>query len=323
MTSRRHSSTFALFRVAAGPRIGHGHLRRAEALARALGRPAAVSLRGAGTVSTWLPSIREASPAEAIASAHPAVLVIDDPSAAAALPWCRVAARVGVPVVSVHDLGLARVPSTLAVDGSVWSPARHWPAAAVRRGLEYAILRPPTRNARGRRVTRVLISLGGGPRLGLVAAVARELAARWPGLDILTPQVLPERGRPAGLRIVSAPDGLGPWLANVDVAVLAGGVTLYEALAAGVPVVATAVVAAQQRTIRGFAQQGLVVDAGRAFGVAPRATARRVADALARIHDDAEWRTLVRRDGPRRVDGRGAGRVARAILTIAGGGTRG
>ncbi len=345
---------FALFRVAAGPRLGHGHLRRAEALAAALGRPACVSVRGRGAPTT-LATIPPRPPAGAIDASRPAVLVLDDPSATASLAWCRAARERGIPVVSLHDLGLGQIPSTLAIDGSVTSPQRGWPSSSVLRGLAHAMIRPPRRSRRNGTVRRVLISLGGGPRCTLIGALAREIGRRWPGLDIVVPSAVAsarERlagpadrfgragdrcvghgqgfvagdaspdgrdGRRGGVRVVAAPLGLADVLAGVDVAILGGGVSLYEAVAAGVPSIGVAVVPAQRATIAGFAARDLVCDGGVVERRSSHAVARRVADRLARIIEDPAWRRRVRREGPRAVDGRGVTRVARALVAVAEG----
>lgn len=306
---------FALFRVAAGPRLGHGHLRRAEVLAHALRRQACVSIRGAGVAATRLPRVAPASAGATLDAVRPAVLVLDDPDARHGRAWARAASRRQVPVVSLHDLGLGQVPSTLAVDGSVSSPARGWLAGRTLRGLGYAVLRRPRPAVRGGAVRRVLVSLGGGVRRALSQAVVAELLRRHPTLEVLVPQ---GSGTPAasGVTPVAAPDGLAPWLARVDVAVVGGGVSLYEAIAAGLPTVAIPVVPAQRPTIRGFAARRLTVDAG-GRATSRHAIARRIADGFDRVVDDAAWRRHVQEQGPRVVDGRGAERVARAIRAVA------
>lgn len=317
------TAPFVLFRVAAGARLGHGHLRRAEVLARALGRSAAVSIRGAGA-PTSLPVAGCAAAAPTLAALAPAVLVLDDPHVAHASTWCRAAHRRGIPVVSLHDLGIARVPSTLAVDGSVAGPVAGWPAAGIRRGLPYAVIRPPVRvRRRVREALRVLVSLGGGPRLTLMTAIARELLRRHPGIEVLIASATaPATGLPAGAHLVSPAAGLAEVFARVDLAVLGGGVALYEAAAAGVPAVAVAVSDAQRPTIRGFVRRGTVRDAGRASGPV-RAVAGRIVDRAVRAIRDEAWQRRARLHGPRLVDGRGARRVAREVLRLARGGGRG
>jgi spore coat polysaccharide biosynthesis predicted glycosyltransferase SpsG len=307
-----------LFRVAAGPRIGHGHLRRAEALARTLGGPSVLSMRGAGapTSLTLLPPGGTGATLEIV---RPAVLVLDDPHARHAQAWASAATRRRIPVVSLHDLGIARVESTLAIDGSVTSPAHGWPAARTLRGLAYAVIRPPRRARRGVEVDRMLVSLGGGAREALTRAVLAELVRRHPGVDLLVPQACHDPQAvtgPARVRRVAAPDGLAPWFARVDVAIVGGGVSLYEAVAAGLPTVAVPVVPAQVPTIRAFAARRLTFDAGGRRG-SVTTVARRVADLVDAMVADRAWRRRVQREGPRLVDGRGARRVARAIHAVA------
>ena len=112
MVRRASRPVRALFRVAAGPRIGFGHLVRARVLSRALGidRPV-VSLRGRHAPRKSALTLRMhpiAGPAaDVMARLRPEILVIDDPSAAAARVWCETARRAGIPVASVHDLGTA------------------------------------------------------------------------------------------------------------------------------------------------------------------------------------------------------------------------
>lgn len=306
-----------LFRVAAGPRLGHGHLRRAEVLAGVLGWPACVSVRGAARRHGALEPVVAAGPGRTLDLARPAVLVLDDPHPVHGRAWAAAATRRRIPVVSLHDLGLARVASTLAIDGSVVSPERGWPACRVLRGLAYAVIARPRRRPASHDVRRVLVTLGGGSRATLTRAIVAELEQRHPRLEILVTHGRSEAstGHVGRVRVVHAPDGLAPWLARVDVAVVGGGVSLYEAIAAGLPTVAVPVVAAQQPTIRGFARLGLTIDGARGAPSVDR-VARRIADRVGAIAADGDWRHSVWRNGPRVVDGRGAERVARAIAGL-------
>jgi len=225
-----------------------------------------------------------------------------------------------VPVVSLHDLGLGRVASTLAVDGSVASPLRGWLATRTVRGLAYVVIAPPGTGRRGTSLRRVLVSLGGGPRRRLTLAVARELAARHPDLAVLVTQAGSAAHATGDRRVryALAPAGLTPWLARVDMAIVGGGMSLYEAVAAGVPTVSLAVVPAQRPTVRAFASRRLTVDGGEVVApVRPRLVARRVVDRFDRLVKDADLRRWMAQAGPRAIDGRGAGRVARAILAAA------
>lgn len=311
------STAVALFRVAAGARLGHGHLRRAEALAPHLRAQVLVSMRGSGA-PTVLDQVPAASAAATLDALAPQLLVLDEPHAGHAGRWCLAATRRGIPVVSLHDLGLARVPSALAIDGSIGSPARGWPATDILRGPAYAVIRPAPRRRGAVRThaRRVLVSLGGGPRLGLAMRLARELCRRHPALDVLVPSSVGHSAEPALLdrvRPLTVASGLGAVLADVDLALLGGGVSLYEAAAAGVPTVALAVVPAQRPTIRGLVRAGVARAAGSLDGTRGAAWTRRVVDVVSQSLHDVAWRREAARRGPQLIDGRGAARVAQAI----------
>ncbi len=312
-----------VFRVAAGPRLGFGHLVRCRSLARALGLAPRVSIRGGASTrrrASALGWVVLPHGLRALRVHRPSVLVVDDPSSAAAARWVRTARRLGIAVASVHDRGLAPVAAHLSIDGSAGRTAACGTRVRLR-GPRFAVLDPAVAMARRRRRAiaggpRVLVALGGGrqARKGIVPLV-RHLAAARPDLDIRVAAgfTAPRRPLPAG-RFVSAPDGLAGELAIAAVAVVAGGVTAYEVCALGVPAVAAAVVPAQAPTIAALARAGAVVAAG---SLRSAADARRIAAATLRLLDDGRRRGALRRRGRALVDGRGAARVAAAVRRLA------
>ena len=52
-------------------------------------------------------------------SVVPALIVVDDPNQDEAGKWVRKARRLGVPVASIHDGGIAIVESDLVIDGGI------------------------------------------------------------------------------------------------------------------------------------------------------------------------------------------------------------
>ena len=220
------------------------------------------------------------------------------------------------------------------------APLRTW-----LRGPKFALLDPvftsPLRAVRHPRAPRVLIALGGGPRAALGYAIARAVHREIPWASIriaggfavasTSTRRGPHRTRatrsiwqtgltPVRDRIVwTGPlDGLAGELAACDVAVVGGGVSLYEACARGVAAVGVPVVVPQRPTVRGF------VIAGAALGDAGRAPeAEQVArEVLTLLRQPAMRRTLAAQ-GRKLVDGRGAGRVADAIRKLAVGRPKG
>jgi hypothetical protein len=112
----------------------------------------------------------------------------------------------------------------------------------------------------------VLIALGGGDHVHQWGArLAEAILTRQPSLTIRIIEGFShtaQGGHDPRITWVSAPNGLATELRAAAVAVVAGGLTLYEAAALGAPAVALAVVSAQQPTIRGFARREAAVDAG-------------------------------------------------------------
>lgn len=316
-----------LFRAAAGPRLGFGHLIRCRALARALGVVPLLSLRatartraaaqrlGCTLADDGLQALRDGGP--------PCVLVVDDPSAEHAEVWVNAARRLTVPVATVHDLGLGYVASDLGIDGSV----RPHPAMRHRhgdlRGPCYAILDPDVGRWRAHRrelveARRVLIALGGGSYIfALAARLSETIAAAAPGVRIRVAAGFSDVQRLPALRHaewVTSSNGLGEELAHATVAVLAGGVSAYEACAIGTPAVALALTPAQGLTIRAFADAGAMLDGGSARSSRHLA---RLAGHVAHLVRDGRSQRRLAAAGRELVDGRGAYRVADRIRAIA------
>lgn len=317
VTSRAQSGT-VLFRVAAGPRVGFGHLVRSCALAREMGADCLFSVRGTPQAraaarrlgARLVPGER---PAAVLRSAAPALLVIDDRVARATVPWRRAARRARVPIASVHDLGIGLGDADLVVDGSVRPPDDL--AMPARLGPAYAVLRAlpgRPRTSADAVPRRVLVALGGGPRRTLAHALARSIAGRFPEVRVGVAGGFLAAGAAAGRIDAVAPGAFDAALAAADIAVVAGGLTLYEACSLGIPCVGVAVAASQRPTVAAFASRGAALDGGLVIG-RPGAAVGAVTDAVEELLTDRTLRRRLARCGRRLVDGRGASRVAAAL----------
>jgi UDP-2,4-diacetamido-2,4,6-trideoxy-beta-L-altropyranose hydrolase len=338
-----------LFRAPAGPRRGFGHLVRCRSLARALGVRPLIAIRGGQRARAAARALGcdviDGAAAAVIARVAPHVVVVDDPIAADARRWIACARRFGSRVVTVHDLGLGACEGDLVVDGSIVRAARGGskdPRPHILRGPRFALLDPafasPLRAARHPRVPRVLIALGGGPRALLGYAIATAVCREMPWVSIriaggfavlrgphsartarsiwqtgFTP-VRDHSGHRDRIVWTGPLNGLAGELAACDVAVVGGGVSLYEACARGVAAVGVPVVVPQRPTVRGF------VTAGAALGDASGAPdAERVARDVMRLLRQPALRSSLAGQGRSLVDGRGAVRVAEAIRQLAEG----
>jgi spore coat polysaccharide biosynthesis predicted glycosyltransferase SpsG len=292
-----------LFRVAAGPRVGFGHLVRCRSIARALDVEPIVSLRGSPNTQHvvrsmgW--SLAESGGIGGLRRSGFELLVIDDPSGPDAAIWVRRARQLKVPVASVHDLGLGRVESNTWFDAS---------ADPILDPSIFAARQRPRRPA----PFRVLIALGGGTHVRTLAArLADAIATRVPNVRVHAASGFTDDGRARQLargRWVAAPDGLAEELSAATVVVTAGGVTLFEACALGVPAVALAVTGAQRLTVRAVARAGAAIDGG--SPPVDGAAIARAADAAAALLTDARGCRRMSAAGRRLVDARGVFRAA-------------
>jgi spore coat polysaccharide biosynthesis predicted glycosyltransferase SpsG len=315
-----------LFHAAAGPRLGFGHLVRCRSLARALGVDARVSIRGsaatraAAALAGW--QVLASDDDRELRKTDPQLLIIDDPSQQAAGIWVRRARRLGLRVATVHDLGVGYVASDLGIDGSIEPGVDMRGSYGDLRGPAHAILDPDVTALREHHVeatpNQILIALGGGSHGVMFAErLCRAIAAEVPEAQIRV--AIGFSGgrcrRPlAHGEWIHALDGLAAELAAASVAVVAGGVTLYEACALGVPAVAVAVTPAQTPTICAFAAHGAAIDGG--VSGTGRCTVEAVAAEVAGLLRRRVSRRRLTAAGQRLVDGRGAFRVGAALRQL-------
>lgn len=189
------------------------------------------------------------------------------------------------------------------------STSDHPSAGKTLVGLDYIMVDPGLDSLRPRpiqpHVQDVLVSLGGTDANDLSSEIARDLTRNLPGVRVL--QVVgpwSEAKVPMGVTAVRGIDGIGSVLADSDMVITAGGVTLIETLRLGRPAVAMAIQDNQRKYVEGFAALGSLLAA------APRdapVTARELAS------DPAKRRSLSEA-AHRLIDGQGAHRVAKELV---------
>jgi spore coat polysaccharide biosynthesis predicted glycosyltransferase SpsG len=322
-----------LFRAAAGPRRGYGHLVRCRSLARALGVRPLVALRGGPRVVETAVALGcdviRGSASNLLHGLSPDVLVVDDPVAADARRWMRAARRVGCMVVSIHDLGLGCLDADLVIDGSITRNARARRGTTLA-GPRYAVLDPAPFDERGDRLRggrllaaqdnierdpcAVLVALGGGPRAELANDIAEAIVQANPQVRVRIAGGFAGISRQEAAQISWIPPSrnLHAEMARASVAVVGGGVSLYEACAHGVAAVGVPVVAAQRPTVSAFVKRGVARGVTRG-PVSPKSVAAECAELLT----DEAMRRHIARVGQRLIDGRGAFRAAAAVSRLA------
>jgi spore coat polysaccharide biosynthesis predicted glycosyltransferase SpsG len=302
----------------AGRGVGLGHLRRCQALATALAAAGAnVEMAVAGEGWEPAPAVSldwlgdTAALRAALDARRPDVVVVD--SYRAEEPWLRALRGLAPCVVAIDDLADRALPVSIVINGA-WHADRLAyrtdPDTLRLLGSQYALLDPifaePTTRPPAAQVRRVLVTLGGdadtAPLLAAaVAAVQRVIpdaivdvaaVAPTPALDG-APGVTVHRRQPSLRRLIAA----------ADLVVSGGGMTLYECLASGAPVVATVLADNQRLNVAEMARVGLIVAAEPSLEAA-----------VARVAGDPSLRRALCVRGRESIDGRGATRVAAAIV---------
>lgn len=197
-------------------------------------------------------------------------------------------------------------PRGLVVNGSPAAPSMAYEPVygdAVLLGARYQLLRKafwevPARCAARPSLSRVLVIFGGTDARDLRESTVELLADRFPDVVL---DVVDDPRTAAEIRDA---------MLAADVAVTAAGQTLYELARTGTPAVAVAVADNQIPQARALADAGVIVLAGEAGEFAVR---ERIADGLASL-EPMDAREQMSRRGPQLIDGRGALRVARAVL---------
>lgn len=178
-------------------------------------------------------------------------------------------------------------------------------------GLRYLLLDPAIERHRRQRTkaSSMVVTMGGSDTHGITVDVARTLRERdMPATIVLGPafrheaQLAPLLG--ARFTVKRNVPSLAAELAAHDVAVTAGGITLYEACASGLPCIAIAAETWERNSVEAMAELGACADGG----------------FRGRIVAEAFQRTLpidaMSSAGMRALDFQGADRVAGALLEL-------
>lgn len=335
--------------IDARPSSGLGHLTRSTALAHALAahaRTTTLFLHGDPQVTTtlrmppeWDVRITDA-PENDIASwtqrlsGSSKVLVVDDPRADASY-LRRLRGDIQV-IAAFMDGRIVRGPFDVAINGTAYAEELDRtplaPGTIACFGVGYACLRPDLRRFRPARRTvravarRILISVGGADPMALtlpvVRCVARALDPSAPDgrIDVVIGPGFADRdGISAGVlmeapraMVHKAPD-IGALMSAADLAVSAGGGTLYELAYLGVPTLALPETADERLNARAVARSGACI------AISPEGEwETELNAALARTIPDQATRQALSDVGLRLVDGKGPERVAERILAVKG-----
>lgn len=319
-------------RADAGPKVGLGHLRRALALASALepiAQPVLLLHGDATTADIARQATRDvinvsrefSATIAATVEVRAHALVVD--SYAVTPSDLATATGVGLLVV-VDDSGRFPIAADIVVNSALDLAPPPVSDVCYLLGSRFALLdaeygTEPRRSV-GDRVERVLVCVGGAPRALLTGRVVSAIrrSARDAHIDVVAGPI----GDPidtvaaavhqlGAVTVHRAPSTLRPLMRPADLAVSAGGVTLYELAASAVPTVGICLAPNQRGNLEGLARRDALIFAGDAAdpGFVPTLEV-----AVTELVGDADRRRRLGARARAHVDGRGARRIAEAIL---------
>lgn len=111
------------------------------------------------------------------------------------------------------------------------------------------------------------------------------------------------------------PDGIADIIRHCQLAVSAGGITLYELAAFGVPTLGIWLWENQRRNVEQLGKARIIMPLGYEAGPG---FDEKISDSICDLIKDAEVRRKMSRAGLKTVDGRGARRVAQTLSALAG-----
>ncbi len=342
-----------LFRVDSSPRIGLGHLQRSLALALALATQGVSSAFVAqedqgsqtrvqqcgfqyaplATTNSW--NVEDAIETIAISAQKGCASVVVD-SHEVGPEYLAQVRDAGLFVAARDDLARYPFPCQLVFNGN--ADAERLPYRSVSGdtrfllGPEYMVLRPelwaPPRREPCPKVRNILVTLGGTDGYNLMPRIVRlldEIPGDFRATVVIGPyfqnvneiKSAAERvKRP--VRLLYSPAFISDYVREADLAISAGGQTLYELAAVGCPTVTLRVASNQDGQVRALGEAGFLQSAGHAEEANMLSCLR---DAVAALLSDAAQRSAMSLAGQQVVNGAGAMRVIQKILKNTGSGS--
>jgi spore coat polysaccharide biosynthesis predicted glycosyltransferase SpsG len=323
-----------LVRLDANHRIGLGHAVRVSGILRLLKVPHRITVAGAGELITdFFPGQRlllvhvEDHNAffSLIGEIQPDLVLVDHPRPGHGF-WHGLSVSAGdIPVVSIDDEG-GEVDADLVINGTVLEQYHRYPLlrprAKLLAGRDYSLIRPvfgetPWRNPAE---SSVVIVAGSGDRAhdwALYLLSGEIDLSSWGTVRMIVGRAFPDMPRlqhdcdALGVILESglSGEGMAEALSQASVALITGGMIVYEALAVGVPAIVFPQIENLIPEARWFAERGCIVNLGHGRG----SNFGQVSVAVGRLLSSPSARLVMSLSQRATIDGHGMVRAAQAI----------
>lgn len=238
-----------------------------------------------------------------------------------------------MPVCYIDDRGISSLPVDLLINYNIFAERDLYKEKSGETdyllGTQFAPLRQEFQNAGvpvRAEAERVLITTGGSDRYDLAGQILRQ-ALRSSGAEDLEycvvsgvynrhlPQLLELERHNGNVHIFSNVSNMTELMRSCDIAVSAGGSTMYELCAVGVPVLCFSFVDNQEKIVEGFRQKGVVCFGGDYLSQGDRMI-RSLVEHIVLLRNDVELRRSCSAKERELVDGQGAVRIASHLCKL-------
>lgn len=331
-----------IIRTDGGASVGFGHVRRCLTLARQLTRldtdvqflcdgPAAVheliAAEGFQATPVDLPYDLEQTRRK-IRETSAQIVIVD--SYDLGEEYLAALSSEKIKVVAIDDLAQHRFPVDVVVNGSANASELQYaalPETQFLLGTAYALVREEfvadSRRQCSGFVRRVLVTMGGSDPWQLTPRVVGWIREILPSVkvDVILGPLVEQKSAAArecqsvsGVEVHSSPTRVDELMRRADLAVSGGGQTCYELAATGTPTMAICVAENQRGQLSALSREGGLEVAGSAddpdLGL-------NLKTKLFNLAGDFDQRRKMAAKGLQLVDGKGAKRVAGAIMNLA------
>ena len=239
-----------------------------------------------------------------------------------------------MPVCYMDDRGILGLPVDLLINYNIFADASlyEYPGAdktSYLLGTEYAPLRREFKEVCYQvreKVRRVLLTTGGSDKYNLAGRILEEVLTNEETRNLeycvvsgvyneYLPALLDIEKKHPGVQVLNNVTDMPELMRACDIAVTAGGSTMYELSAVGVPIICFSFVDNQEKIVEGFRNRDIVCFGGDYLRQG-EGMVRDVAAHIGLLCGSAELRKNYSRRQKALVDGQGAMRIARKLCQI-------
>lgn len=239
-----------------------------------------------------------------------------------------------MPICYMDDRGISGLPVDLLINYNIFADASLYECSGDERtsyllGTEYAPLRREFQEVPYQvreKVRRVLLTTGGSDKYNLAGKILEEVLSNEETQNLeycvvsgayneYLPTLLEIGKWHPGVQVLSNVTDMSELMRTCDIAVTAGGSTMYELSAVGVPIICFSFVDNQEKIVEGFRNRDIVCFGGDYLRQGERMV-RDVADNIGLLCRDVELRKGYSRRQKVLVDGQGAMRIAERLCRL-------